>query len=291
MQARPLLTLLLSFLAISANAAETYPLRTSDLLQSERAQKFLDPAIKLYWGDEPTPALQEVTRQDSNTGLSLNGALFSSGNKEHCVAAFENALDTLVKSARSGGFDAVFDIRVGQGRKPTTDFASFNCTPGYKTTDVRLWASFAMTPAAAQRFAEAQRQLAKLPPREPAKGAIFLPMASVIASPELKKILGRHVRAYWGVDAPEYDERTASPDAYSEDVAIGSLTHEEACRQAALKTLSEMVKDARKEDFDSIIRIRSFHNDQLAPVATDIECELGKKSAGVTLRAFMANRK
>ena len=51
------------------------------------------------------------------------------------------------------------------------------------------------------------------------------------------------------------------------------------------------VKEARKEDFDSIIRIRSYHNEQFAPNATDIECDLGKKTASVTLRAFMANRK
>ncbi len=291
MRARSVLTLAVASLALSANAAETYYLQTRDLLQSERAKSFLDPAIKLYWGDEPTPTFQEVTRQDINTGISLSGALFSGGSKEHCIAAFENALDTLVKSARNGGFDAVVNIRIGQTRKPTTDFVGFNCTPGYKTTEVRLWGSFAMSPAAAQRFAEAQKQQAQLPAREPAKGAIFLPMAPVMASPELKKILGRHVRAYWGTDAPPYDERTTGPDDYSEDVDIGSLGPEEACRQATLKTLGVMVKDARKDDFDSIIRIRSYHKNQYAPVATDIECELGKKSASVTLRAFMANRK
>lgn len=291
MHTRSLLALVLTSLALSANAAESFHLKTSDLLQSERAKSFLDPGIKLYWGDEPTPAFQEVTRLDINTGISLSGALFSGGTKEHCIAAFENALDTLVKSARRGGFDAVVNISISQIRKPTTDYTGFNCTPGYKSTEVRLWGSFAMTPAAAQRFAEAQKQQANLPAREPAKGAIFFPMASVTASPELKKILGRHVRAYWGVDAPAYDERTTGPDEYSEDVEIGSLGREEACRQAALKTLGVMVKDARKDDFDSIIRIRSYHNNQFAPVPTDIECELGKKSATVTLRAFMANRK
>lgn len=291
MQARHLLTLFLVPLALSAHAAETFYLRTSDLLQSERAQKFLDPAVKLYWGDEVAPALQEVARPDVNMGISLSVGLFSAGTREHCVAAFENALDAMIRSARSGGFDTVVNIRVGQGRKPATDAAGFACTPGYRTTDVRLWSSFAMTPAAAQRFAETERRSAERPPREPAKGAIFLPIASVLASPELKKVLGRHVRAYWGLEAPEYDERTNSPDDYSEDVEIGSLGHEEACRQATLKTLEAMVKEARKEDFDSIIRIRSYHNEQFTPNATDIECELDKKTASVTLRAFMANRK
>jgi len=290
MQPRHLLTLFLTSLAISANAAESFYLRISDLLQSERVQKSIDQSVKLYWGDEATPTFKEVARPDVNTGISLSGALFSGGSKEHCVAAFENALDGMIKSARGGGFDAVVNIRVGQGKTPATDFLGFNCTPGYRTTEVRLWSSFAMTSAAVQRFAEAERQVAKPPSREPAKGAIFLPLASVLASPELKKILGRHVRAYWGLEAPEYDERTSSPDEYSEDVEIGGLSREEACRQAVLKTLGSMVKEARKEDFDSIIRIRSYLNEQFSPVATDIECELGKKSASVTLRAFMANR-
>lgn len=291
MTTRHLLTLVLASLAVCAHAAEPFHLKVSELLQSERAQKFLDPGIKLYWGDAATPAFQEVTRQDINTGLSMSGGLFSRGSKEHCVAAFENALDTLVKTARSGGFDAVINIRVGQDRKPTNDFVSFNCLPGYQATDVRLWGQFAMTPEAAKRFAQAQAQSATLPAREPAKGAIFIAAASVAASPELKKIMGRHVRAYWGVDAPEYDERSLNPDDYSEDVELGTLGPEEACRQAVLKTLGVMVKDARKDDFDSIIRIRSYHRDQFAPNATDIECELSKKEASVTLRAFMANRK
>jgi len=291
MQARHLLTLFLTSLTISANAAESFDLQVGDLLKSERAQKFLDPSVKLYWGDEVTPAFQEIARPDVNTGISISGGLFSGGSKEHCVAAFENALDSMIKSARNAGFDAVVNIRVGQGRTPANDSLSFNCTPGYRTTDVRLWSSFAMTSAAAQRFTEAQRQSAKLPPREPAKGAIFLPVDSVLASPELKRILGRHVRAYWGLEAPQYDERTNSSDEYSEDVELGRLSREEACKQAALKTLDSMVKTARKEDFDSIIWIRSYHNEQLTPVATDIECELSKKTASVTLRAFMANRK
>jgi uncharacterized protein YbjQ (UPF0145 family) len=291
MQVRYLFALLLSSIAVNANSAETFQLRISDLLQSERAQKFLDPAVKLYWGDEATPALQEIARPDVNTGISLSGGLFSAGSREHCVAAFENALDAMIRSARSAGFDTVVNIRVGQGKKPAIDAQGFNCTPGYRTTDVRLWSSFAMTPAAAQRFAEAERQLAQRPAREPAKGAIFLPITSVLASPELKKILGRHVRAYWGVEAPEYDERTNSPEEYSEDVEIGGLSREEACRQATLKTLEAMVKEARKEDFDSIVRIRSYHNEQFTPIATDIECELAKKTASVTLRAYLANRK
>lgn len=291
MPARHLLILFLTSLTLSATAAESYHLKISDLLQSDAARKYMDPTVKLYWGNEAVPTFQEVARPDVNTGVSLNGGLFSGGTKEHCVAAFENALDAMIRSARDAGYDAVVNIRVARDKNPVADASGFICTPGYRTTEVRLWSSFAMTSAAVRRKAETERQAANLPPRAPAKGAIFLPVASVLASPELKPLLGRHVRAYWGLEAPEYDERTSSPEEYSEEVALGSLGNEEACRQAVLKTLGSMVKEARKEDFDSIIKIRSFLNEQYAPVVSDIECELGKKTASVTLRALMANRK
>lgn len=291
MRARHLLILVLTSLAVSANAADSFYLKISDLLQSDAAQKSMDPSVRLYWGDAATQTFQEVSRPDFNTGVSISGGLLSGGTKAHCVAAFENALDAMIRSARSAGYDAVINIRAVGDKNGVADATGFNCTPGYRTTEVRLWSSFAATSEAAQRMAMAERQSATVPSRAPAKGAIFLPIDSVLAGPELKSILGRHVRAYWGFDAPAYDERTRSPDEYSEDVDLGNLSSEEACKRAVLKTLGSMVKEARKEDFDSIIRIRSFLNEQFAPVVTDVECELGKKTASVTLRASLANRK
>ena len=287
-QPRHLLVLFLTSLALSANAAESFYLKFSDLLQSDSARKLMDPAVKLYWGDQAAPHLQEIARPDINTGSSISGGL-SGGTKKHCVEAFEEALNAMISNARSGGYDAVINIRVARGKKPVDDPLGFNCTPGFRTTEVPLWSSFAMTPVAVQRMAEAERQSANLPPRAPAKGAIFLPLDPILASPEVQTILGRHVKAYWGTKAPEYVERDR-PDEYSEDVDVGNLSSEEACKQAVLKTLASMVKVARLNDFDSIIKIRSFLNEQFAPVATDIECELSKKTASVTLRASMANR-
>lgn len=293
MQIRPLLVpaFALASLAFSAHAADPIPMRVSELLQSERVQQFLDPAIKLYWGDDATPAFEEISREDANTGISLSGKVFSAGTKEHCVAAFENALESMIRHARNLGYDAVFNIRVGQGKAVPTESHTFSCTPGYRSTDIRLWSSFGMTPAAAQRFAQAQKQLVTQPARSPAKDAFFMPLEPVLASPELKKILGRHVRAYWGTDAPAYDERTNSADETTEYAEVAGRAPEEACRQATLKALAAMVKEARKEDFDSLVRIRSYHNGQYTPAATDIECEVGKKWASVTLKAYMANRK
>ena len=146
-----------------------------------------------------------------------------------------------------------------------------------------------MTPVAMQRWAEAERQSASVPPRAPAKGAIFLSLDSILNTAEVKAILGRQVKAYWGLDAPAYDERER-PDEYSEEADIGSLSGEDACKQAVLNTLRSMVQEARKKDFDSIIKIRSFLNEQYTPVVTDIECQLTKKTASVTLRASLANK-
>jgi hypothetical protein len=289
MHARHLLILSFGFLSLCAHAAESFPLKLDELLQSDAARKLVDPNVRLYWGDEATPAFREVARPDITTGISIAGGL-SGGTRKHCVEAFEDALGAVVRNARSAGYDAVVGLRFARDKKPVADVSGFTCTPGFRTTEVRLWSSFAMTPAAVQRMAEAEKKSSVVPARAPAKGAIFLPLAPVLASPELKAILGRHVRAYWGLDAPDYDERE-SPDEYGEDVVIGSLGPEEACRQAVLKTLGAMVQEARKRDFDSLIWIRSYLNEQFAPVVTDIECQLDKKTASVTLRTSLANRK
>lgn len=288
---RHLLVLLLGSLALSAQAAETFHFKVAELLLSETARKYMDPAVKLYWGDEAPPALQEIARPDTQTGIGISGSLFSGGTRAHCVEAFENALRILVNSARSGGYDTVLNIRVYGDRKTTPDAATFSCTPGYKSTEVRFMSTYAMTPAAAQRFAEQQKQSFDVPAREPSNGAIFVPLAPVLASPELKTILGRHVRAYWGRETTAYDERGSHPQDYSEDVELGSAGPEDACRKATLKALDAMVKEARSEDYDSLLMVRSYLNDRYAPSLTDIECELGKKSASVTLRTWMANRK
>jgi len=286
---RLLLALLLGCTVLGAHAAEPLYLPFSELLQSDEARKLLDPNIRMYWGNDAAPIFPETTRLDVTTGTSLTGGI-AGGSRKHCVAAFEDALDKMVRSARDSGYDTVLNIRAAYKRKPTADVTGFRCTPGFRTTEVQLAASFAMSPAAAKRAAEAQKQSANLPARPPAKNAIYVPLAPVLASPELKPILGRHVRAYWGIDAPEYDEHEL-PEEYSEDADIGPLGQQEACRQATLRTLEAMVLDARKKDFDSIIRIRSYHEEKFAPSVNEIECKIDDKSATVTLRAGMANRK
>jgi hypothetical protein len=290
MQPRRLLALFLTSLALSAHAAsDTYYLKFGELMESDYAKKLVDPAIKLYWGAEPAPAFAEVAPPEvySRSGISLR--LFGGGTRDHCVEAFQLALKTMLAAARWRGYDAITDIRVARNGQPMDDPLGFNCKPGYRTTEVALIGSFAMTATALQRAADEEGKSANLPPRPPSAGAIFLPLEPILASAEAKAVLGT-LNAYPGISAPAYSKRFG-PDEYSEEADLGKLEREEACKQAVLLALSSMVKEAQFRDLDSIIKIRSKLNEQFAPVTTDVECLIGKKTASVTLHASLASRK
>ena len=289
MRLRNLLALLLSALAISALAAEPTYFKFSELLKSDSAEDLMDPAVKVYWGGQPTPDFPEVARPDAYTRSSISISPFG-GSKRHCIEAFEKALKAMIGDARSRGYDAVINIRAARDGKPADDPTGFSCKPGYKTTEVPLSGSFAMTSAAMRRAAEAEERSANLPARPPSVGAIFLPLEPMLASPEAQAILGQEIRAYAGIKAPAYRQRHG-PDEYSDDADIGQLRSEDACKQAVLKTLSSMVQEAKTRDFDSIIKIRSFLKEQFAPVTTDVECQLGKKTASVTLQSSLASKR
>jgi len=291
MQQGNLLALVLtSSLAVSpVHAAEGTYFKFSELLKSDSAEDLVDPAVKLYWGAQPTPDFPEVARPDVYTRSSISMSPFG-GSKRHCVEAFEKTLKAMVDDARGRGYDAITNIRAVRDGKPSDDPLGFSCKPGYKTTEVPLTGSFAMTSAAMQRAAEAEERSAKLPARSPAVGAIFLPLEPILASAEAKAILGPDIKAYWGIKAPEYSQRYG-PDEYSDDADIGKLPNEDACKQAVLKTLSSMVQEAKTRNFDSIVKIRSFLSEQFAPVTTDVECRLGKKTASVTLQSSLASKK
>jgi uncharacterized protein YbjQ (UPF0145 family) len=284
-----LLVLVLTSLTISAHAAEATYFKFSELLESDSAKDLLDPAVKLYWGAQATPDFPEVARPDTYTRSGISISPFG-GSKRHCVEAFEKALKAMIVDARTRGYDAVINIRAVRDGKPSDDPAGFNCKPGYKTTEVPLMGSFAMTSAATQRAAEAEERSANLPARPPSDGAIFLPLDPILASAEAKAILGQNISAYWGVKAPAYSQRYG-PDEYSEDADIGKLPNEEACKQAVLKALGSMIEEAKARDFDSIIKIRSFLNGEFTPVTTDVECQLGRRTASVTLQASLASKK
>ena len=284
-----LLALVLASLTISAHAAEGTYFKFSELLKADSAEELVNPGVKLYWGTQPTPDFSEVARPDVYTRSSISMSPFG-GSKRHCVEAFEKTLKAMIEDARSRGYDAVTNIRAMRDGKPSDDPAGFSCKPGYKTTEVPLTGSFAMTTAAAQRAAEAEERSSNLPARPPSAGAIFLPLEPILTSPEAKAILGQDIKAYWGIKAPEYSQRYG-PEDYSDDAEIGKLRSEESCKQAVLKTLSSMVQEAKTRNYDSIVKIRSFLSEQFAPVATDVECKLGKKTASVTLKSSLASKK
>lgn len=290
MHQRHMLAFVIACLTISAHAADATYFRLSELLASPSVKEFQDPKVKLYWGTQPTPAFREVARPDvyAKSGISLS---FSGGSAEHCVEAFEKTLKAMIDDARTRGYDAIINIRVAHDGKPSDDLTGFSCTPGFKTTEVPLISSFAMTSAAFQRAAEAEQRSASVPPRPPAKGAIYLPLEPILTSPEAREILGKELIVHWGIaGTPAYRQRFG-PAQYSEDADVRKLGNEGACKQAVLNALNDMVDDAKEKKFDSIIKIRSFLNEQYAPVATDVECELDKKEASVTLQASLISKK
>jgi hypothetical protein len=289
MRLRNLFALLLASLVISAHAADAaFYFTFSELLEAESARKVLDPAVKLYWAAEAAPDFAETAPPEVFTRSSITAGLFG-GSRRHCVQAFEGTLKAMISTARSRGYDAIFDLRAARDRKPTDDPLGFSCKPGYKTTEAPLVGTFAMSAAARQRLVEAEELSAHLPQRQPAEGAIFLPLEPMLSSAQAQAILGS-VNAYWGINAPDYKLRYG-PSAYTEDVELGTLEGEEACRQAVHKALDNMVREVKVRDFDSIIKIRSWLGGQFTPVTTDVECRISKKAARVTLQFSMANKK
>jgi len=261
----------------------------SELLSSRSVKASLDPTVKLYWAAQPSPTFQEVTRPViyARSGLSMSPL---GGSGRHCIEGFERALAAMIQSARVHGYDAIINLHAVQEGKPSDDPAGFECKPGYKLTQVSLTGSFAMSPFAAQRAGEAEQRMNNLAPRDPATGAIFLPLEPILTSPEAKAILGPDIDAYWGAEAPAYRERYG-PDEYSEDAETKAIGNDRACREAVLKILHSMAEDARESGYHLIIRIRSFLNGWSTPVSTDVECLLTEKTARVTLQASLANRK
>lgn len=290
-RARPfqLLAAGLAFLATSALGADSVLLKVSDLLKSSTAQEILETPVTLYWGKRPTTQFAEIARGDNYTRWSISRNPFG-GSEKHCADAFEQALRALVNDAAERGYDAVIDLKVQSDSKTSDDPDAFYCKPGYRSTEVSLTGSFAMTSAAMQRAAEEDAFVIEGPPRPPWGENIYLPLEPVFASPEAKAILGTDVTAHWGLQHPPYSERHG-PDVYYDYADFATFGKEGACRQAALKVLGAMAEYARGNNYDAIIRIRSYLNDLHTPTATDYECEIGRRKATVRLKGTLAKKK
>jgi len=286
---RALLLSATSALATStAFAAEPEFFRISELLQSETSKETLAAPVKLYWGAQPTPGFVEVADEDTYMRWSKSGSPFG-GSRRHCVDAFEQALQAMVKDAVARGYDAIIGMKVTAADKPSTDPDGFFCKPGYRTTEIWLTGSFAMTQDAVRRAAEEEAFVLEGPPRQPWDNNVYLPLEPILTSPEAKAILGTDVAAHWGLQAPAYSKRYG-PDVYYDygDMALGT---EAACKQAALKVLLAMADYARSNNYDAVIRIRSYLYDMHTPVPTDFECEVGRRKATVKLQGTLAKLK
>jgi uncharacterized protein YbjQ (UPF0145 family) len=290
MTKKSLIALILFCAAVSAHAARTYYFSFNQLIRGQINTDILDPTIKLYWGDDATPAFAEIARPDIYTRSGYSTTLFG-GNKSHCIEGFENALADMITDARKRGYDAIINIRFTVDGKPSDDTSGFSCKPGFKTTEIPLISRFALTSEGARRAAEAEKYALSLPDRAPAKGAVFMPLDPILNSPEAQAILGTTIKAHWGLhNAPTYVDRFG-PAEYSDEGDVRKLGVEGACKQAVLNALSAMVEEAKERKYDSIIKIRSFLDERFTPIDTDVECQLDKKTASVTLKASLISPK
>ena len=283
---------LLSLLLLAASAAQsagTSYFNINELRQSAEVKEQAARAVKLFWGDEKVPEFAEVTPPDIYTRSSISASPFG-GSQRHCIEGFELALRALVNDAVARGYDAIIDIRPVVDGKPSADAAGFYCKPGYVTTEVPVSGRFAMTQAALDRIAEEEQRSAVQAPRPPINGGVFMAMGPILASPEAKSVLGTSIEAYAGLDAPAYRQRYG-PDDYAGEGDVKALGPDGACKQAVLMALTQMVKEAKERGSNMVMKVRSYVDEQYAPVATDVECEIAKKTASVLLRASSAKKK
>lgn len=279
----------LALLANSACGADSVLLKISDLLKSATAREILERPVTLYWGPQAMPEFAEVARGDNYTRWSISRNPFG-GSATHCVDAFEQALRALVNDAADRGYDAVIGLKAQSDSKTSDDPDAFYCKPGYRSTEVSLTGSFAMTKAAVLRAAEEDAFVLEGPPRPPWGENLYLPLEPILTSPEAKAIFGSDVTAHWGLQHPPYSERYG-PDVYYDYADLATFGNEGACKQAALKVLTAMAEYARANQYDAVIRIRSYLYDIYTPAATDFECEIGRKKATVRLKGTLAKKK
>jgi len=288
MKSKRLIALSLASFPFVAFAADPIYFRLSELLASESVKDFSKPEVTLHLTARVTGTFVEPSRPETYTRSALSLSPFG-GSKRHCVEAFEKSLKAMIEDAVARGYDAIIDIRAAVDGKPSTDPEGFSCKPGYKTTEVALVSTFAMTEAAARRAAEEEQRALNLPERPPAANSVLVPLDALLTSQEAKSLLGSSITAHWGTTVAAYSTRFG-PDDYTEAADTKSIGQEEACKQAALKALQSMVEEAKSRNYDSLIRIRSHLNGEYAGGSV-IECAVGKKAATVTLQASLANKR
>jgi len=282
-------TTCLVWIAFAAQAADPEYFNYREQFATRSVRAFSDPSVKIYLANDAKPAFAERSKPDTYTGSGISLSPFG-GSRRHCVEAFENALQAMIKDAAAKGFDAIIDLRAMIGDDLGPDPDGFTCKPSYKVTVVQLHASFGLTLAAAQRAADEDKRLLTQPYRPPWEGSVYVPLDPILTSREAQAILGSDLKAYQGNDAPDYTVRVG-PDDYAGSAPIGSLEIPAACKKATLNALQGMVDEAREQKFDSIIKIRSRMYEQYTPGLSSVECEVGKAAVYVNFQATLVNRR
>lgn len=131
--------LLVGIIGLSVNNAQAddtgYTLPYRDVLAMPQAQTRLDPAVRLYFGQQQYSQPSSL-RHDYFVDRSGN-ALFNSAESACRNVALDN-LVTLQERARAVGANAVVNIVSDYSRAPRQDNDSYQCHVGSLTANVSL---------------------------------------------------------------------------------------------------------------------------------------------------------
>lgn len=147
MQRRYLCALLAGVIGLSAASAQaddtSYTLPYRDVLAMPQAQERLDPAVRLFFGQQQFPQ-PTSWRHDYFVDRSGN-AFFSSAESACRNVALENLI-TLQERARAVGANAVVNIMSDYSRSPNPSSDSYQCHVGSLTANVSLKGTMATLP-------------------------------------------------------------------------------------------------------------------------------------------------
>jgi len=279
------LAVALSSLAHHARATEL--LDVQQLLSSDAAREVLKQGVTAYGIGQAPPSFRQYSLPETYTATSFSASPFG-GSRRHCIDAFENTLRSLIDDAKSRGFDAIVDIRPVVDGAPAADAKAFTCKPGYKITSVSLMGTLAMSDAAFDRLAEAEKRTFVIAPRSAAEGANFFPLPPALASTEAKEAVSKLLAVHpTSSSTPTYRYRFG-PDDYSGEAELSADGPEAACRRAVAKALEAMAVEASARKYTMVVNMRSNLNGKFSPDSEQFECEVTKKRVSVSFQATLA---
>jgi hypothetical protein len=126
-----LIALLASNHALARNDKALFSL--DDALNTSAAKEKLDPAIKLYFGNQSYPKVSKEVGE-WKTNKKTNG--FNKTDKEACEWVFLTAALELQERAKKEGGDAVINIKSNYKNEETSSDTQYMCGNGTFTTGV-----------------------------------------------------------------------------------------------------------------------------------------------------------